>query len=85
MSPLAVERLIFCCTRAPEAGEYQNIGREPQQEIQGWFIRDGVVEWTGKSYRATDKGRAWLNMMCSTPQPKMQWVDPRSNEAVELP
>jgi hypothetical protein len=81
MSPLAVEMLIWFCTRAPEAGAFHNIGRDPQQEIFAWFVREGVVDRGDEFARGTDKGRAWLAMVCATPMPVQQWVDPRDCKA----
>ena len=86
MTPLAVEMLIWFCTRAPEAGPFPNIKtHEPQKEIRNHFLEEGIIEPVGAYssepvYRATDKGQAWLTMVCGTPMPEQRWVDPRSDE-----
>jgi hypothetical protein len=51
------------------------------------MLEDDIIEpWDPNSYepvyRATDKGRAWLEMICCTPMPRNAWVDPRSNKEV---
>lgn len=82
MTPLAVEMLIWFCTRTPEAGPFHNIGRKPQQEIFSWFLREGIIDRGDEFAHATDKGRAWLEMVCATPMPEQQWIDPRDGKAV---
>lgn len=80
MTPLALEMLIWFCTRAPEAGPFENIRLGPQSEIVEWFLRDGIVTQEPVPllvYRATDKGHAWLSLILATPMPKQVWVDPR--------
>jgi hypothetical protein len=40
----------------------------------------GILEHVDvRHYRITEKGRAWVRMICATPYPEQQWVDPRSN------
>lgn len=83
MSPLAVEMLIWFCTRAPEAGPFANWSLQPQQEITSWFHRQGVIDRGDESARATDKGRAWLSLILNTPMPAQSWIDPRNGKTVE--
>jgi hypothetical protein len=83
MSPLAVEMLIWFCTRGAEAGPFHNIGRDPQQEILSWFLRDGIIDRGDEFARATDKGKAWLSLILNTPMPVNRWTDPRSGKPVE--
>jgi hypothetical protein len=84
MSPLAIEMLIWFCTRAAEAGPFPNLKtHEPQKEIRNWMLADGIIycpEPLGAEpiYQATEKGQAWLAMMCSTPMPEQRWADPRT-------
>lgn len=86
MTPLAVEMLIWFCTRPPEADVFPSLKtHEPQKEIRNWMIAEGVIEpWDDLSteplYRATDKGQAWLRMICATPMPVQLWADPRVGE-----
>lgn len=88
MTPLAVEMLIWFCTRAPEAGAFPNLKtHEPQKEIRNKMLNDGIIFCpyplgTEPIYKATEKGQAWLKMLCETPQPipEQHWVDPRFAE-----
>lgn len=84
MTPLALEMLIWFCTRAAEAGPFPNLKtHEPQKEIRNWMRADGIIEpWDDLSpepvYRATERGQAWLRMILATPMPVLQWIDPRT-------
>lgn len=80
MSPLAVEMLIWFCTRAvPDSEPFPNISREPQQEIIRWMHDAEIIRYTGHADKpeGTERGRAWLAMICDTPMPVKQWIDPR--------
>jgi hypothetical protein len=50
------------------------------------FINDGLLipEEVG-TYKTTDKGKAWVEMICRTPYPeeKAAWIDPRNGELIE--
>lgn len=84
MTPLALEMLCYFCTRAvPEADPFPNIHREPQQEIVKWFLDAEVIRTTGHKDKpeATDKGRAWLELILQTPMPVQRWADPRKDVA----
>jgi hypothetical protein len=81
MTPLALEMLVYFCTRAvPEADPFPNIHLNPQQEIVRWMEDAGVIRQSGHKDKpiATDKGRAWLDMILETPMPVQQWIDPRA-------
>jgi len=88
MSPLALEMLIWFCTRAAEAGPFPSlITHEPQKEIRNAFLADGIIEpWDKDStipvYRATEKGRAWLSIILNTPLPIQVWTDPRDGKPI---
>lgn len=80
MTPLALEMLIYFCTRAvPDCEPFHNIQLAPQQEIFWWMIDADIIRSTGHRDKpeATDKGRAWLALICETPMPVQQWADPR--------
>jgi len=91
MTPLALEMLLWFCTRTAEAGPFPNLKtHEPQKEIRNWMLADGIIEpWDFFSrepiYRATDKGRAWLDMILATPMPEQKWVDPRTEVSNKSP
>ena len=82
MTPLALEMLVWFHTRAAAAGPFEGIERGPQSEIMRQFLVEGIIEpydstSPAHTYRTTDKGRAWLEMILDTPQPKLVWADPR--------
>jgi hypothetical protein len=40
------------------------------------FLADGIIEpGTGEAYRTTEKGSAWLRMICRVEPPRQAWVD----------
>lgn len=83
MTPLALEMLIWFCTRAvPAADPFPNIEREPQQDTIRWMLDADVIRTTGHKNKleATDKGHAWLVMIRETPMPVQMWVDPRKSD-----
>lgn len=87
MTPLALEMLIWFCTRAtPDAGPFHNIHRDPQQEIMQRFLDDGIIRNTRHKDMptATDKGMAWLKLICATPVPVQQWIDPRTYDVGDM-
>lgn len=43
------------------------------------FLIDGIFDSTGSGrITTTDKGKAFVQMLCETPYPKLVWVDPRN-------
>ncbi len=48
------------------------------------FLADGILELrkTDKedTFRTTEKGRAWLQMILDTPYPTLVWVDEKGNK-----
>jgi hypothetical protein len=89
VSPLTIEMLIWFCTRAPVEGNgFPNIGLGPQCLIVNQFMDEEIIEipdgMEGRGlFTATDKGRAWLEMICATPMPVQQWIDPRAPSGSE--
>lgn len=81
MTPLALEMLIWFHTRPREAGPFPHIDYPPQTEIVTRFCQNDLVkpydiERDG-TYRTTERGAAWLELILQTPYPKQLWVDPR--------
>jgi hypothetical protein len=76
MTPLAIEMILhFHITREP----YPNSHCGPQQEILKEFLDRGLIEFPLDigQYRTTEKGAAWVEMICATPYPVIRFVDPR--------
>ena len=74
MTPNDLEILIHC-----------NVCPEPHPRLHALaveesirnFIRDGILEVGEKenTFKTTEKGRAWLQMILKTPYPALVWVD----------
>jgi len=45
------------------------------------FLRDEIIKEceNDSGYTTTEKGRAWVKMILSTPYPTQQWVDDKGN------
>lgn len=46
-------------------------------EQRGYLIRDGLIEadeTSGSGYRATDRGVAYVELLCQMPLPIQKWV-----------
>lgn len=41
--------------------------------------REGVDPLTRNGYETTDRGRAYIKMLCDTPLPVLEWRDPRES------
>ena len=47
------------------------------------FVRDGLLVSSGQKdgrFSATDRGRAWVEMICATPYPEQVWRNPLTKE-----
>lgn len=52
------------------------------------FMNEGLLKKRlgsdfGLRLEPTERGRAWVRMICSTPMPVMKWVNPATGEVVE--
>jgi hypothetical protein len=79
MSPLAVEMLVWFATRVEPYPDMHSA----QREVVAHFYLRGIVDRNDAFATATAKGRAWLSLICATPMPEQQWVDPRTGVKVE--
>ena len=59
-------------------------------EWHSYFIRERLLDQCPKkhpidddSYVITDKGRAFVDMLCNTPLPVTGWRDPRTGQEIE--
>jgi len=70
-----------------EAQWYQKQNISTWQEAFVYFESKGAIEREEKypsGWKITEKGKAWVAAICSTPEPKQQWVDPRTDEPLEI-
>jgi len=76
-SPLAIVMLLhFHNNPVPFTG----IEHGPQQDIVKCFLGNKIIYHESGSYRTTEKGRAFVNMILKTPFPVTKYVDPRTEE-----
>jgi len=88
VSPLALHIAIHYATRC---NDFENMWSPAQITIFKQFVLQGILRtptdaereagWDNK-YIATDKCRAWVELLCKTPFPIQMWVDPRTEEMV---
>lgn len=52
-------------------------------DYTGQLVEAGILKRVEQEpyYVATERGKAFLEMLCSTPFPVQQWIDPRTREA----
>lgn len=85
--PMKISMMLhFYCACEAYAPEKCRTSRAYTQFVKE-LLREGLIERPsheereaapGWAYRATEKGRAWVNAICNTPQPvaKTRWVIP---------
>lgn len=52
------------------------------------FVREGLIRERAPNqhssrFETTDRGKAWVEMICSTPYPEQVWRNPSTKEVVE--
>ena len=82
MTPLEIEVLIHChVCPAP----HPRLGAPAVAEAIERFERNGIIVKkslkyrTGVYYPTTDRGKALVRILCSTPFPEQRWVDQNGN------
>jgi hypothetical protein len=82
MTPIEITFLIHChvfCEPYPNPSPVVNrtIERFSQQGL--------IVPTAGENnmFETTDRGKALVKMICTTPFPELQWIDPRTKEAID--
>jgi DNA-binding PadR family transcriptional regulator len=85
-TPLEISILLHYATHADAF--------EPKTElsdcITAQYVKDGILERRDRDkpstskYAATEKGRAWLEIICATPYPVSHWIDPRSQIGMSI-
>ena len=51
------------------------------------FVRNGLLipsEQNSSGFSATERGKAWVEMICSTPYPEQVWRNPVTKEVVSV-
>lgn len=50
--------------------------------VTEWLLAQGLVELDNGTYKITQKGVAWIAMLCATPMPEQRWLDPRTQRPI---
>ena len=91
--PSDIEFMIHCHVQGFERHERYDAPAIQEAVIK--FINNGLIKpyiidgKNGKEgvkencYETTDKGKAFIKMLCNTPFPVQEWLDPRDNKIVE--
>ena len=78
MTPLDIEVLIHChVCPAP----HPKLGAPAVEEAIRMFEHNKIIEREEDlgCYRTTDRGKALVRILCSTPFPEQRWVDQNGN------
>jgi len=81
-SPLNIELLLWFNTRSIP---YPMQSSPAAQEGIIALVDSGIIAWEVRSttdastYKTTEKGRAWVAMLCELPPPIQAWVDQNQN------
>lgn len=81
LTPLTILMAIHLVTRGDGLAGYPNVDRPPQKEVIAWFFVHGIIDREDLQGRATDKAKAWVDLICQTPMPVQLWVDPRDERS----
>jgi len=90
MTPLEIDVLLHCHVRpAP----HPRINAPAVVEAIEMFLDKGIIERhsacnraflnVGMYYQTTDRGKAIVKLLCSTPFPTQKWVD-QNNKIIEI-
>lgn len=86
MSPLFIMVLLNVYTsREAQWYQEQNIGSWGEAFV--YFESMDAIKRNVKypcGWEITEKGNAWVAAICNTPEPKQQWIDPRTGEPLEI-
>lgn len=75
--PVVIETML----RAHYLG-YPDVDQPGTPSVQSAVLQLKSLGLVGDDGRATERGSAWVRMICSTPLPeqRVRWVDPREED-----
>jgi hypothetical protein len=77
VSPLAINIMLACYVYPDPAKEVgQTWFSHAGSEIRAWLIENDLIQ-DGDMFRATERGKAWVEFICATPVPVAQWRLPQ--------
>ncbi len=74
-SPMLI-RIMLACYYSPDPENEIGLGSwtsEVGQSVREWLMARELID---DSYRATDRGKAWVEFICETPLPEAKWILP---------
>jgi hypothetical protein len=75
VSPFAVSLMLTCYwSPEPVTERAQDWSTEAGVEINAWLVAQGLID--PKTWRATERGKAWVEFICATPLPFAKWTLP---------
>lgn len=79
--PMKISMMLhFYAIVTPYAEHHPTGNSEAYHEFVRDLLKEDMIKpdsTSGSGYKATDKGRAWVDMICSTPHPVLAWVCPK--------
>lgn len=79
-APCNIEFLLWCHTRCEP---YPRLDLTMYQQLVETLLNGGIIvrmAGTPKgTYTTTNKGRAWVELLCNTPEPREAFVDAQGN------
>ena len=81
--PVGIEIIMHChYSTSPDPMRGTQIYEDCIEE----YKKNGLIKWRDDwdTWITTEKGRAWVELICSTPYPvpTTKWLDPRTNESI---
>lgn len=75
VSPLAISLMLTCYWSPNPGKERADAWSTPAgSEIKAWLIAQGLID--AETWRATERGKAWVGFICATPVPVAKWELP---------
>jgi len=75
--PAHIEFLLWCHTRCEG---HPNRDLALYRDLAADLSREGVIKDEGDGrYSTTEKGKAWVQMLCDLPSPRLAWADAHGN------
>jgi hypothetical protein len=68
--------MLVCQYSAKPSLHYDDVrwNSKPMRDALAWLIAHECIE--PETYKATDRGKAWVEHICATPLPVKQWMRP---------
>lgn len=79
--PIVIQFMLACYYSPKPAEQIGELWRKPiGDEVRGWLLAQKLItpppEPPWATYEVTEKGKAWVDMLCATPLPVAVWGPP---------